>query len=287
MKLQRETIENMMAMTQAKTFKPVIEKLRRLVIDSRCNPKVVTAILSSDPMLTAVVVGRANFAGQHSRNPGQTATAIGTLGISGLAGLLEEIEPFTGPQASALAPCWSHASATSTLACLIAKHCAGKLERDVDVDVVATAGLIHDLGSILTLMQLGDRYHQAAKRLLAGEGPLHHLLTDTIGISPQGVGLLYARSHGIPSILRSVIAHHSSPHRCSEYPGLAHVVHLARNLAIACGHAAGLDIFVDTIQDKTLELLGLNMGNIRSVLKEYKILSDDLNCYETYLAGAF
>ena len=89
------------------------------------------------------------------------------------------------------------------------------------------AGLLHDIGKLLLLMQYGEAYAGLMRRAQQGEKPLDALEKETFGLDHAAAGhALCAHWHVPSSMAEAVAAHHATPPPYS----LGDIVQRANNL---------------------------------------------------------
>jgi len=264
------------------SFPRTLTKLERMMSDGGCSSTVVAAVVSSDPVLTALALGRASAGAEGEIL--QLSNAVLLLGMDTVAGMIQEVMPITDRGVRLMAGCWSHANATATMARILAAHCPALRDSRPDDEQLHVAGLVHDLGTMVAAMHFTAEYETAIARLRRGEGPFATLLKEELGAEPGELGALVAKAWNLPTPYAHVVRHHQRPTRAGDWTPLACVVHIARELARGCGFCSGHDIWVEPISPEAMALLELKPSEFGPVLDGFFAEMDDLETYDGLLA---
>jgi HD-like signal output (HDOD) protein len=244
---------------------------------------VVTAVLAIDPMLTAQVLGEANATSANDVT--QLSVAMMQTGLGSVHGLIRGVAPIPSQHRKELAGCWGQANACATMTRILAGHCAGRLHARYDDETLQTAGLLHDLGSIVAILHFSDDYARACARLDAGEGPLPRLLKEELGADPPQLGALLAHTWRLPPLLTTCIRSHHQPLRAESFNEIACLVHVARILVRACGFVTGRDRFLDPLDEDAMKLLDLHVYDLERIVDQFFEEMDELELYEGMLGA--
>ena len=108
MTIPLQTMASRVLSTGPMTFERSISRLERMIADPGCSPPLVATIISCDPMLTALILSRANAALPEGRDPVVSVpSAVGLLGLSSVLGLLAEVSRIPPQQSHLVASHWA------------------------------------------------------------------------------------------------------------------------------------------------------------------------------------
>ena len=141
------TIASRVMTTPGFTFPRTIEKLESLFADPAVPGEVVQAVISSDPILTAVTLSQANLAGEGVTRLSEALRTVGLGGVIGITRGFLQIPPVCTKH---LAACWQQANACAIMTPLVAKvaatHAPSLEVSQMDDQTLATAGLLQESG---------------------------------------------------------------------------------------------------------------------------------------------
>lgn len=266
------------------SYPNTIEKLTRMVADPDCSPALVAGVVSSDPMIAALVLSRANAASPPGEPPvTQLSAACLVLGLSMVHGVLTELQPIPEAQRRTLAAVWGQANACATMCRTLGGLC-WNLPGNEDVETLHLAGLLHDLGGLVARLRFPGECAEAGRMVAKEDLTFAKALRATLGLPPNGLGALLARSWGLPPALATVMRHHAKPEKAEEFRELAALVHVSRALVRGCGFTTDDDPFVDPVAPETLDLLGLKPPDLETSLRLFYDEMEEMEMFEGVLA---
>jgi HD-like signal output (HDOD) protein len=308
MRLPVDTIYGRLITAGGVSFPRTIEKIDRLSADPRAPTGVITAVIGSDPMLSALTISRANAIS--STDLTQVSSSVMLLGMASVRGLLRDVEPIPEVSRKIMASCWSLANAAATMTRLLAGHCGKIKQIGADDETLYVMGLLHDLGTVAAILHFPQEYEESIDLLQKGAGSgvrrpapqdgeqaaelppqrttesgFSEIFAATLGVEPSVLGYLLGRLWNLPPLFLACIRFHEQPEKAGEFADLAALVHLARNLVRACGFCAGGDIYLDPISDNALSGLGLYPEDLKKVITEFYDEMAELELYEGALVG--
>jgi HD-like signal output (HDOD) protein len=261
------------------SFPRTLGKLNTLMSATDGPTNVLSAILASDPILSAVILGRANTLAPLST--GSITNAVMVLGLSSVHALVQSAHAIPEPDRASMAACWSQANACAMLCRIIGRRVAAI--SDFDEETWHSLGLIHDLGGIIARLYFPEEQRRAEARLAAGDGPYSLMLTEEVGASAGLLGSLWAHVFNLPQRLITGLRYQEAPELARDDPLPAAVLHVARNLVRGLGFTVGEDVYVDVLRPDALALLGLGTLDLEDLLDRFLIEMEELELYE----GAF
>jgi HD-like signal output (HDOD) protein len=272
------TLAARMVSVAGASFPRSLSKLDRLISQGTVPTQVVIAVLGTDPMLTAQVLAEANATS--SGDITQISAAMLHIGLGSVHGLIRAAAHIPEEHRKALADCWTQANACATMTRLLATACAGRLQAHYDDETLQTAGLLHDLGTIIAILQFPAEYQRACERLEREEIPLSRLLKEELGADNAQLGTLLAHTWRLPALFTSCIRHHAQPERADGFGELVGLVHVAHILVRACGFTCGRDRFVENLSEEVLRHLDLHLYDFERLIELFLDEMDELELYE-------
>lgn len=195
----------------------VYAKLRKAMADPEISVADVAAIIEEDMAMSAKVLQLVNsaFFGLFQRVE-SPARAVNLLGLETVKNLVLGVGAFSEIQASSnifsIKKLWTHSMAVGAMAKKIALHESDDKEL---IDNSFIAGLLHDIGKLVLLAQLLEKYEQAV--LLAGEKNIQ-LRTAEKEIFDTVHGDIGAYLMGVWGMPGSVVEAIGFHHRIDNYP---------------------------------------------------------------------
>lgn len=172
-----------------------------------------------------------------------------------------------------LAAFWRHSVATAACARALARHL------DQQPDTAFTAGLLHDLGTLVLATGYPARYQEAVRYRRAQDCYVAEAETAVFGFDHAAVGsALAARWKFPPQIQEAVAAHHAEPGADGAPPGrtLVLAIHLANSFAHALDLGGEQDELAPPLSARAWQAAGLSDAACLRVLGDTERLFRDL-----------
>lgn len=191
----------------------------------------VAEVLGQDPAMCVKLLQLVNSAyfGLPTRI-GSVQQAVGYLGIELVRGLVLSAHIFSGDSVRPVER-FSHQrlQEAALLTARLAKKFVKRPERGREA---FTAGLLHDIGKVVLLQGLPERYQAILARAQNSRAPLHEIERAELGVTHSEIGAYLLGIWGLPFEIVEVACHHHAPGRVTqgELDVLA-AVHVADALA--------------------------------------------------------
>lgn len=233
------------------------------------------AIIGEDPLLTARILRVANSPVYGSaKKISSVARAVTVLGFDEVRNLVVALS-LSGSfscdldaDAFNIRQLWLHLVATARVAQILAEQIP-----TLKPDEMFTAGLIHDLGRVLSCLYLQDEMQQIIETC-RNEGLSMLESEQKLGLSHTEVGTFLAIKWGFSDLLASVVRYHHAPAGAGNHEQAAALVFLADGIAKKLG--MGWDLAEDN--DKLLipRCLGLSGEAVKAAAKRLHNEKEDL-----------
>ncbi len=150
---------------------------------------------------------------------------------------------------------WRHSLGVAIIARNLAIHC-----RETNPERFYLAGILHDVGRLITLENLPEESKEIVSRQNEVGGIMWQIEREVLGFDHADVGAALARAWELPLSLEEIIGNHHNPARSKRYPLETTIVHLADIIAKAMELGSSGDIHVSPLDEKSWEQLKLPIG---------------------------
>ena len=283
MSIPLATIAARMVSVTGASFPRSLDKLDRLINQATVPTQVVAAVLGTDPMLSAQILAEANATSTSDIT--QLSAAMLHMGLGSVHGLVRAATPVPEEHRKALMACWTQAGACSTMTQLLASACSSRLQAHYDDETLQAAGLLHDIGTIIAILQFPDEYQRACTRLEQELVPFPTLLKEELGADTAQLGALLAQTWRLPPLLISCIRHHAQPRGTDSFREVVSLVHVARILVRACGFHCERDRFVECLDEDVLRQLDLHLYDFERLIEQFLDQMEERELYEGLVGG--
>jgi len=252
-----------------------------LTKDPETSVKELRTVIEQDPVLAASILRQANSSYYgFARRIATLQEAIVVLGFQVIQSLA---------MSAAVAPLlktkllgyeieqeglWKHSLLTAIAAKRLCKH--RKLPFG---DVAFTAGLLHDIGKLITSIYIQKFGSHLLKEVTESKLSYAECEEKVIGFDHTRVGGFIARSWNLPDDLVAAISFHHSLNSPQEYAELSSVIHLANGIASLLGIGGGVDSAFNPIQQEAIDLLAIKESDIELLMTGLDELCKDPTIY--------
>jgi HD-like signal output (HDOD) protein len=245
------------------TLPKVLEKVSRLVDDESSSTEQIARLIAMDQVLSAKVLKMVNSPIYgFPRRIGTIQHALVLLGFGVIRGLIISTSVFD-IMAKSMLGLWEH-SVGCALACSSIAKAAG-LD---DPEEYAVAGLLHDLGKVVALVQLPEIKGEIEG--LVGSEDLSYLEAErrTMGFGHDRINAWLANHWNLPPNIKEGMTLHHDPEKSGSYPDMARVVHVGDFLTKVMEVGSGGDDQVPFLSKPALQGLGLRSSSLERVLDD-------------------
>jgi putative nucleotidyltransferase with HDIG domain len=246
-----ETVSSLPALGEARAR--VLELVRS---DAPSSAEIAQAVESDAGLAIAVLKAANNGGGPRARTAG-IQQAVEALSPQRVAALAEQVAAYDALSSGAqrLERFRRHAVAVR-----IASERVGERARLDDLDALAAAALLHDVGRLV----LGELYgRELAEPVSTEEPPDERARRERreYGIDHALVGAVLVRRWGLPPAIAAAVERHHSP----KADGMAAAVRLAD---LVVHHASGAPVPVQALRESAARL-GISEPDLRELLFEF------------------
>ncbi len=243
--------------------------------DDGATASSLESIIGEDPMLTARILRVANSAAYGSaKEISSVARAVTVLGFNEVRNLVVALS-LSGSFSCDLTvdefnirQLWLHLVATARVAQLLAQQIP-----TLKPDEMFTAGLIHDLGRVLSCLYLQEEMRQIIETS-RNEGLSMLESERRSGLSHAEVGTFLATKWGFSDLLASVVRYHHAPAGAGNHEQAAALVFLADGITKKLG--LGWDLAVENDKLLVPRCLGLSREAVKAAAKRLHEEKEDL-----------
>jgi len=251
------------------TLPAVVQKVASLVADPTAGPKDIGELVAQDPALATRVLKIANSAyyGLRERclSTEQASAVLGMKVLKNVITAAAVMRQFEHVASSGLdlEGLWRHNVLVGQTASLLARRARGAL--GLSPDEFYTCGLLHDIGKLVLLENLGLSYATLLTRAAAASLPVQVAEQETLGFDHTDVGAMVAVQWNLPSAVASTIQFHHGPREALEQDRAVTLVANA-NLLVHRFEAGHLAAAASTFDEPTVRALGLAVDDVMQVL---------------------
>ena len=252
------------------TIPAVLKKLLKVVEDQRVSLNEISNFISNDPVLATKVLKMVNspvygFPGRIS----SVSQAVILLGLNVVKGLLLGVSVFELMQKS-MVGLWEHSMACAIIARLIAKKKGLKEPEEISV-----AGLLHDIGKVILILQFHEHYEEAMKQAEYRGILISEAEKDIFSVTHADAGTWMTQKWRFPGNLTEAISCHHRPHQAKRAPIETAIVHLSDILVRARGFGFAGDNLVPVMNPSAWERLDMTESDLKDILKETEDLLEE------------
>ena len=244
------------------TVSDMLEKISRMVESRQYSIEDIGRVIAQDQVLSAKVLklGNSAFYG-FSRRISSVSQALVLLGVNVIKGLILTSSVFGLGQEQA-ADLWLHSVAVAATAGVLAQRLDLSEPEEINL-----AGLLHDLGKVVLVVDMPDELEEIMARIEAGQF-CFEAEDEVLGFTHPEAGAWLAEAWKLPVALIEPIRHHHDPDQAKESPVQTAVVHLADILVRARGLGFGQDVWVPPLGAGVLERLNLSADDLDEIVPQ-------------------
>jgi putative nucleotidyltransferase with HDIG domain len=241
----------------------VLDEITRLIENPDTSSEAIAKAISTDQVLSAKVLKMVNspiygFPGRIS----SIQHALVLLGFNVIRGIIISTSVFD-MMVQAMKGLWEHSLGCATACNIIARRAGFE-----DPEEYAVAGLLHDLGKVVTAVQLPDLHQQISETVKAKDLTYFQAEKDVLGFGHDRINAWLARHWGLPPNIREAMARHHAPQLAEFYKPMSCVVHIGDFLVRLFEFGNSGDDQTGYLRPEALIELKLKMSDLDRVMDE-------------------
>jgi len=245
------------------TLPHVLEEVTKLVEDPDASSEAIARVIATDQVLSAKVLKMVNspiygFPGRIS----SIQHALVLLGFNVIRGIIISTSVFD-MMVQAMKGLWEHSLGCATACNIIARRAGFE-----DPEEYAVAGLLHDLGKVVTAVQLPELHQSILDTVEAKQLTYFQAEKDVMGFGHDRINAWLARHWGLPPNIREAMSRHHTPHLAQFYKPMACVVHLGNFLVRLFEFGNSGDDQTSYLRPEALMELKFKMSDLDKVMDE-------------------
>lgn len=254
----------------------IYQRLRSIIDDVTASNRDVGQLISEDTGLSARLLRIANssFYGAPSKVDTITraVTVIGTRQVSDIVLATTVLDMFDGipSEHEDMSSFWQHSIRCSVIARILATY-----RREPNIERFFVDGLLHDIGRLVMLMQLGKDYWDIAKFARENNLPYDVAERRVLGFDHCEVGGMLLEKWKLPQHMVDAARFHRQPGKNGYACIDASVMHVADVLANVCLVAEGHDTAIPDLDEKAWSVLALPVSIMSPAITQMKRQYDD------------
>jgi len=261
LKLERK--EQILAAKDLPTLPKVLDEVSRLVKDPDSSTEQIAKLISMDQVLSAKVLKMVNspiygFPGRI----GSIHHALVLLGFNVLRGVIVSTSVMDIMNQN-MVGLWEHSVGCALASSTVARQCGLK-----DVEDISVAGLLHDLGKVVTSVQLPEMKAGVDALVKTQDKTYLEAEKALMGFGHDRVNVWLADHWKLPPAIKEGMGYHHKPQLARLYPEVACCVHLGDFLVRLFEYGSGGDDNVPYLEPEALKKLKLKPASLEAVLDQ-------------------
>ncbi len=149
-----------------------------------------------------------------------------------------------------------------------------------DADMMFSAGLLHDIGKIITAIAFKDDFKKIMIIAKEDKRPLTDIEHDTLNISHDQLGYMLAREWNLPSSIYLPIKYHHNVNLASEFKTETAILNLSDYLTRAMGIGYSGNTYIEKINADTVDILNIDLNFIKNIVEEVYPFKNELSIFD-------
>jgi putative nucleotidyltransferase with HDIG domain len=257
-----------LAIQDLPTLPGVLDEVTKLVENPETSTEEIANVIGKDQVLSAKVLKMVNspiygFPGRIS----SIQHGLVLLGFNVIRGIIISTSVFD-MMVQAMQGLWEHSIGVATASNIVARRAGFD-----DPEEYAVAGLLHDLGKVVTAVQLPELHESILNT--AKEKTLSYYKAEkhVLGFAHDRINAWLARHWHLPGNIREAMSRHHSPHMAELYKSTACVVHLGDFMVRLFEFGNSGDDQTAYLRPEAMKELGFKMSDLERCMDE---LADQL-----------
>lgn len=254
----------------------VFIKIDEAINNPYSSSDMLAEILMEDPALAAKLLRLANSAFYGFSSKVETITKaitiIGTQQLKDLVLACSVLKIFKDVPEDMfnMQEFWKH-----SIACGLAARNLAIMKRENNTERFFVAGLLHDIGRLILLMEKPNETQQVIADCHAQAGLLSEYETKMFGYDHSRVGSMLLHLWKLSDRLVEQVQYHHEPAKASRYNEDVVVVHVANLIANAMHYGTSGDLYISQLNADAWDSLKMDVGEIPNIIEQIDLEFDD------------
>jgi len=234
-----------------------------IAIEEKRNVDEIADKIEADQSISSRILRIANsaFYGAKTGVISQAIMYIGLVNVRNIV-LSNSVFDMSYKQKHDMTKQWRHASFTNKITNAIYQEL---LEKRIP-NIFATAGLLHDIGSVILSLNFDDRYYDVINQVKKDGGLLEEIEKSELGVSHQEIGGYLLDWWELPlPFVEAAMYHHNPLHPNVINKELVSVVHIAS--CYSC-RAYGLETLMPQLNELVFDFLEINKSDVEALVEK-------------------
>ncbi|HTP64427.1 MAG TPA: HDOD domain-containing protein [Geobacteraceae bacterium] len=266
------TLQELVGKTAAVYSLPLIyERLTAVINHPRSSIADITRVISEDQGLSARLLKLANspLFGYFSRidSISMAATIIGTQQLQALALAVSVKEAFSGipEEPIGMKSFWRHSIACASMARALATY-----RREINVERVFAAGLLHDVGRLVMCSTIPGIILEMIDASRVHDSLLFDSEFSRLGFTHADLGSALLTKWNIPLNIIEPVACHHTPRSAGKFFVEAALIHLADIICKALEMGSSGERFVPPLERTAWDSLGIPAAALAVIVRQVR-----------------
>ncbi|MFO1010817.1 MAG: HDOD domain-containing protein [Planctomycetota bacterium] len=251
------------------TLPAIVQQVSQMLLDPNVGTKEIGRLVAQDPPLAARVLKIANssYYGLRERcvSTEQASAVLGVKVLRNVVTAAAVMKQFAHLEERGidLDAMWKHSILVAQAANLLARSSRGGV--GLSAEEFYTCGLLHDIGKLVLLENLGEEYVTLLVRSNRESVPLQTCERDALLFDHTDVGSMIAVQWGLPAAVASAIQFHHGPREAIELDPVVSLVAHA-NLLVKRVQAGNLSAAASVVDPATSRFLAVTPEDVTRVV---------------------
>jgi putative nucleotidyltransferase with HDIG domain len=156
---------------------------------------------------------------------------------------------------------WEHSLGCATACGALARQLKLK-----DPEEYSVGGLLHDLGKVVTAVQLPDLQQKTEARAKEQDILYYEAEKQIMGFGHDRINSWLAGHWGLPPNIKEGMARHHKPETADLYPDMAAVIHTGDFLVRVFEYGSSGDDLIPRLNKKALAVLKVSMADLEATM---------------------
>lgn len=166
-----------------------------------------------------------------------------------------------------------------SLCCAMVAELIASEKKIKDLDVVFTAGLLHDMGKVVLDQYAFEKFNLIMDLVINENVPFLGAENRILGYDHAQVGGLVAKEWNLPEVLREAVSFHHQPEKAEENPEVVSIVHIADVISSMVGVGAGADGLANRVHQFAVSTINLQTDDVYRIVEKLPELAREAEVF--------